>query len=425
MAQIVSKNLNQVSSAVGDVLLGVNDTDQSVTLVDSPKALEQTTSTAEETVATLPIEIISMIAELLVNGGKEAWKALVAMTRVSKRFRAGSLPILVRDLSAVGPHREAGLKLLKTPYETVLRHVRHAKLDFEGKLGADLHHAFLKAAGHNLRSLSICMQAPSAYKTAKILNTALSDKLESLAIIYACRSLGLTGKPSRLQIPKSVKKIHFQFYADGIEDAEPIEKHVWLAVDKLPNLQEWSFTIDPKTNPETQIWLDGFPTTKGHLLLSVAASPPLLSQMGRLRGFSARQVQVCGMGRTPWKVFAGWAFFANMTSITQLTLENVSLDAELFLALPPQLEELYLLEANIVGTSVQTYPTRIVNTFPPIVRHNVVQTLFQLQRFRLLYFSSFYGEYSFGHEFLDPQIAFWRSLSQDPQVPFAVVIRRS
>lgn len=406
--------------------------------VDSPSFALQPTQNQEQNGPVLPIEIISMIAELLVDDGKEAWKALVAMSRLSQSFRTASLPVLVREVDVVRMDRSKVIKLLSQPFESVLRHVRNAKLQFEGpKRLVELQHDLLEQAGPNLRSLCLYFQpSPIGPRTAKILKTSLSDRLESLEVIYAPERKGWNSyrrpppstMPARFQIPSSLKKIAFQILAEGDKFHDAVEKQIWTTVESLPSLEEWSLTIDPQTDEQTVISLQGFPKPdKASLVSEISGPVRILSTLGTAAGLEVRSIHIWDRKYVgTWTLFPGWAPFARMNTITRLTLEKVELNAPLFQALPPNLEELFLLDADVAG-SIRIPNDYLHQPFSEHVRQTLVHNLSVLPEFRLLHFRGFkhtswrfYREARY-EDVLQAQIVFWETV----EAPFTVVVERT
>lgn len=375
----------------------------------------------------LPIEVILLVAELLIDDGEEAWDALVAMTRVSRDFRTASLPVLVRDFDL---EKNDGKfeRLLKNPLQAIISHIRTARLSFD-KDTRSAEHALLKKIAGNLRSLSVDIHSgPIGPNLAKTLNSSLSDKLESLDICYMSEMNDdfTPGRPApstmpeRLQFPSKLAKLSVQLVAEGSRFENPMEEQVWRVVDSLPKLAEWSISLDPVSTNDTVLSLKDFPTSKISLLSEVSGPPWLLTQLIKLDGFAPLSLHVWDRRYSPpWKDFEGFDVFTNMPSITRLTLEKVRLDAPLFHYLPINLQQLYLLDFDTVGP--------IGTPFPKTLRPTVINSLSFLADFRLLSVEGFYrnphcNDYYWEkrrEELLNSQIAFWQTLD----APFAVKVK--
>lgn len=389
-------------------------------LHESTDALEPAVPT--QTAPVLPIEVIAMIAELLAEDDFTSWRALVAMTRLSRNFRTAALPVLVRGLD-LDKFYGKFYRLLKQFPEAVIAHVRTAKLTFNHTLSKQ--YALLEKAGANLRALSLTVRSANTGTNAiRAMNASLSDRLESLELLYmpdmkdryTPGRVALSAMPAKLELPSSLKKVAFQFIAEGTKlFANPMEEQIWRVVDKLPKLEEWSISIDPiSLRHGSDLSLKDFPVSKAALLSEVSGSPRPLSRLTQIQDFAPRSVHVWyERGTAPWSQFSGWDSFAKMTSITRLTLEKISIDSPLLRALPKNLKELYILDFELLRT-----------VYTPVGRNyfqqTVVDHLSSLPEFQLLCIFGFHRQSWFSTEELQRTTASW----QDLQVPFEVQVKR-
>lgn len=394
------------------------------TTADSSQAL-QPSDPARPTTATpeLPIEIIAMITEALLEEGNEVAnrKALITLSKVSRMFRAGTATVLFREIDGHKVRLKID-KLFLRPLEH-LAHVKVLKLDLQGsRTSLAMQLKLFERLGPKLRKLSLTFHSWVIDELVELFNRVLSDKLETLDLIYA------TGQhsPSRLVLPPSIKYVSIQFCIDGFGSlpvSNCVEEQVWKAIEGLPKLEDWSVALESPWGYTRPISLANFPKTKAHLLSKITGAPAYVFhvlQQG-IPGLSPSAIHF--QQDDPFGfVIESWQFLAQTPFLTSLTFEKPSLDAAFLRNLPPNLEELNLIQTDVAGFSIRL-PLGIA------IRERLVDALSTLSKFRILRFHKFYDDHWVtrypvttspaemeGH--LQTEIAFWKSL----QAPFKIVV---
>lgn len=371
----------------------------------------------------LPIELIAMIAEILLQDGEVGWTAVATMSRICRDWELGTLPFLLRDVDVTEHNRHRINKFLELPVGAILSYLRSIKLDFRGgKKSVSLQHSFLQKAGPYLRKLSITFQDGTVgERTAAIFNSVISDKLESLEVIYLPaygKSVRDSTLPKNLAIPTTLKHVAFQFKPCGPQanGKYSIEKQIWQVVGNLDKLEDWSLTIEPGM---MQVAVEGFPVSKAPLLSEISSTAyEIKCFLQKLPQVAPKSLHLWDPRDSTFRPSLDLGYVATMASLTRLTIERAGLSLPVFRSLPPNLEELYLLEADIAGF-FWGYP---VNGS----RQGIVESLSTLANFRLLFFKTLSRTTGYGvrltgeekQEAIDEQVAFWKSV----EAPFKIVI---